>query len=43
MHPMVSVLCMKKERRITKAKFSCLFFSAFVWGSRTLGAFLPIE
>ena len=25
----------KKERRITKSKFSCLFFSAFVLGNRT--------
>ena len=33
----------KKERRITKLEFSCLFFSAFVWASRTLGAFLTIE
>ena len=28
----------KKERR-TKSNFSCLFFSAFVWGSRSLGHF----
>ena len=32
----------KEERRITKSKFSSLFFSASEWGSRTLGAFLTI-
>ena len=33
----------KEERRWTKSKFSCLFFSAFVWASRTLKAFFTIE
>ena len=33
----------KEERRITKSKFSSLFFSGFVWASRTLGAFFTIE
>ena len=33
----------EEERRWTKSKFSCLFFSAFVWVSRTLGAFFTIE
>ena len=30
----------KEEKRgKTKSTFSCLLFSAFVWASRTLGAF----
>ena len=29
----------KKERNENKSKFSCMFFSAFVWASRTLGEF----
>ena len=30
----------KKERRITKLKFVCLFFSAFVWASKLFGNFI---
>ena len=32
----------KEERRITKLKFSSLFFSAYEFGSKTLGTFLII-
>ena len=32
----------EEERRITKLKFSCLFFSAFVWGSGTPGTFFNV-
>ena len=31
------------EGRITKSKFSCLFFSASVWVTITLGEFSTIE
>ena len=37
---MVFELCMMKKGSGTdKLKFSCLFFLAFVWGSRALGGF----
>ena len=32
----------KEERRITKSKFTSLFFSASELGSKTLGEFLTI-
>ena len=34
---------MKKEGYIPKSKFSFLFYSAFVWGSRTLKAIYRLE
>ena len=33
----------EKNKERTKSVFSCLFFSAFVWASGTLEAFLTTE
>ena len=33
----------KERERTTKVKISCLFLSALVWDSRTLGLFVTTE